>query len=285
LEYFVHAQGEPPITVGALAASSLRAFETRADSHMRSLDLDARKTLQASELEFHEGMWGSVENTLRITGLSRRQEMEVLAYYEALAAMGLSLPADIAQYVAVAKAVDGIKVVEDRHRPRSGKESQVTIALVERPIRVHRDEDDRLHNVRGPAIEYEDGFRRYAVHGVIVPEAVITRPEEITVSEILAERNVNIRRVIIERYGEEKLLRQAPENVVTVRDRTASGVLRSLALDNDEPVVVVETSELAGADRGGANLIVRVPPHIQSVRAALAYINDANPRTYALGAD
>ena len=69
-----------------------------------------------------------------------------------------------------------------------------------------RDERGRLHSVSGPACAYPDGWAIYAVHGVRVPEYVIERPEEITIAKIRDEKNAEVRRVMIERYGEAKYI-------------------------------------------------------------------------------
>ena len=72
------------------------------------------------------------------------------------------------------------------------------IVFSERPVALHRDAQTRLHNTRGMAIEYADGWGFHAVHGVRVPEHIITEPEKLTVEQILAESNAEVRRVMIE---------------------------------------------------------------------------------------
>ncbi|WP_294129627.1 DUF6745 domain-containing protein, partial [Sphingomonas sp.] len=76
----------------------------------------------------------------------------------------------------------------------------------ERHCVLERDKQGRLHSVSGPAVAYPDGWAIYALHGVRVPEWIITRPQEITIEKIGAEKNVEIRRVMIERYGEERYI-------------------------------------------------------------------------------
>jgi hypothetical protein len=66
---------------------------------------------------------------------------------------------------------------------------------------VLRDDVGNLHSETGAALEYPDGFKIYAWHGIRVPPRVITRPETITIDEIQNEPNAEIRRVMIERMG------------------------------------------------------------------------------------
>lgn len=51
---------------------------------------------------------------------------------------------------------------------------------------------------------WPDGLAIYAIHGVVIPTRqwqVVERPETITVAEIEAEPNIEVRRVMIDRYG------------------------------------------------------------------------------------
>jgi hypothetical protein len=73
--------------------------------------------------------------------------------------------------------------------------------VCERPKMINRDAEGRLHSEASKAIEYPDGWGLYAWHGIIVKEHIVMRPDMITISEIEAEKNQEIKRVIIERYG------------------------------------------------------------------------------------
>lgn len=66
---------------------------------------------------------------------------------------------------------------------------------------VNQDKSKRLHCENGAAVEYSDGFKIYAWHGVRVPEWIILNPEQITPEKIFAKQNSEIRRVMTERYG------------------------------------------------------------------------------------
>lgn len=57
------------------------------------------------------------------------------------------------------------------------------------------------HCEDGPCMEWQDGFRAWGWNGVVVDEELIMRPEEQNLLVIRAERNAELRRVRIERYG------------------------------------------------------------------------------------
>jgi hypothetical protein len=89
------------------------------------------------------------------------------------------------------------------------------VIVCERPTELNRDERGRLHNDSGPSIAWPDGWALYHVHGVRVPADVILDLSSITVARIEAETNAEVRRVMIERYGREKYVR---DGAFTVED-------------------------------------------------------------------
>lgn len=67
------------------------------------------------------------------------------------------------------------------------------------PEVVKRDPQNRLHRSDGPAFVWND-IRMHYWHGVLVPDYVIEQPSRITVADIDAEENAEVRRVKIERF-------------------------------------------------------------------------------------
>ncbi|MDP2705072.1 MAG: hypothetical protein Q8O71_01585 [bacterium] len=67
----------------------------------------------------------------------------------------------------------------------------------------------RLHRADGPAVE-SDVEPLYFWHGVLVPAHVIEAPQTITVAEIQAEDDAEVRRVLRERFGPD--VRERPED-------------------------------------------------------------------------
>ena len=69
------------------------------------------------------------------------------------------------------------------------------------------DENGWLHFEGGPALRFRDGHEYHFLHGVRVPERyVFARSDEITLPEVLAERNAEVRMTLISRMGFDKLL-------------------------------------------------------------------------------
>lgn len=81
--------------------------------------------------------------------------------------------------------------------------------VVERPSKLERDERGRLHSLNGASISWPDGWGLYSVNGVRVPAQVIEQPESITVADIESEQNAEVRRVMLDRYGLDRFLRES----------------------------------------------------------------------------
>jgi len=142
---------------------------------------------------------------------------------------------------------------------------------------------------------------------VRVPRHVIEAPATITVAEIEAEDNAEVRRVMVERYGAARYLLDSGAKQI---HRTKLGVLYRKEVPNDEPIVMVrllnstpepdgtltsaEAREQFGArifDRAakaaGAGVdarwkayMLRVPPTMEDASEAVAWLSGKTAATY-----
>lgn len=70
----------------------------------------------------------------------------------------------------------------------------------ERHDAIHLDANERLSNLRGPAVHYRDGFAISAVEGVAVPDWLVNDPKALTSQHILGERNQEVRRIMLSHF-------------------------------------------------------------------------------------
>ena len=135
----------------------------------------------------------------------------------------------------VCKRLEGLSMVA-RHAgwwwPFNG-----AVILTERPTQLHRDAGWRLHSETTAAIQYHDGWGIWAIHGVRVPQNVVEDPASITLGSIEKERNAEVRRVMIERYGLGRYVRDAQFEVLDADIDPVGQPRRLLRRDN---LVVVE---------------------------------------------
>ena len=108
--------------------------------------------------------------------------------------------------------------------------------ISDKPRSILRDDQSRLHSLDKPAVDYK-GFQVYAVHGVRVPAHVIMNPETITVQEIDSTENAEVRRVMIDRYGVERYIKDSHAEEI---HRDDFGILYRKEVPNDEPIVMVK---------------------------------------------
>ncbi len=123
--------------------------------------------------------------------------------------------------------------------------------VCERHHILKRNSVGRLHCVNGPAVMYPDGWKIYAINGIRVPEFVVERPKEITVSLIEQEQNIEIRRILIDRFGDNPgdYLKASGAKIIDHDEQW--GTLRMKKIPGDEPLVMVEvinrTPEIDGS--------------------------------------
>lgn len=156
--------------------------------------------------------------------------------------------------------------------------------VMARPQAIHLDGLGRLHHESRKAVEYPDGWGLYCWKGVVVDQVVIETPEKITVKSIDEERNAEVRRVKLERFGTERYLREAGAKVLDEvgRDHEIKGLqtarLLRRDLEDDEPIVMVDLLDSSPeADGVYKRYMIRVPPDTTTCRQAWAWINGKTP--------
>ena len=105
------------------------------------------------------------------------------------------------------------------------------------PERLLVDDRNRPHCADGPSHRWRDGWSLYHWHGVRVPQQVIEAPETLTVAQIQAERNAEVRRVMMERYGWERYAKASGAMMV---HRDDYGTLWALPRPGQDPLLCVE---------------------------------------------
>jgi hypothetical protein len=143
------------------------------------------------------------------------------------------------------------------------------IIFTDRPARLRRDERGRLHSDDGAAIQYPDGWGIYAWHGVRVAEAVILRPEQLTIEQIRNEPNAEVRRVMLERFGFDRYLSASGAIPVHADE---CGTLYRCEIPGDEPLTLVSVLNSTPEPDGSTKTYhLRVPPGMQTAREAIAW--------------
>jgi hypothetical protein len=159
------------------------------------------------------------------------------------------------------------------------------VMVCDRPRVLHVQENDptdpgnaRLHCEDGPALVWADGWSLYYLRGVRVTRQIVLEPETLTAAQITRERNAEVRRIMMDRYGTEKYLREAMARQVHTDD---FGTLWRLHHVGGEPMQLVQvvnsTPEPDGTYR---DYFLRVPPDMRTAREAVAWTFQLPSDTY-----
>jgi hypothetical protein len=139
----------------------------------------------------------------------------------------------------------------------------------DRPEVLLVDEQNRPHCTTGPFCRWLDGSALYAVHGVRVPWTVIEHRDQLTVAQIDKEQNAEIRRVMMELYGEAKYLKDSGAMPI---HSDSFGVLFRKEIPGDEPLVMVRVENSTPEPDGHRKTyMIRVPPTTETAHAAVAW--------------
>jgi hypothetical protein len=140
------------------------------------------------------------------------------------------------------------------------------VIATEKPVSLHVDDRGRLHHATEPAIAYGDGWGVHAWHGTRIPAKYYAQP--VRAEQILKEENAEVRRALIERYGQDRFFLDAGAAVLDC-DRKHRAELISINLPGDPERRMVALKLRCPST--SAVYIIRVPPHCTKAREALAW--------------
>ena len=202
-------------------------------------DTSAREALSAACYGHHDVGWVSFYARMRSFGI---KECERLEPFERLAECGWWWPLDEAAI------------------------------LCERPVACHLDDQGRLHHESEMAVRYQDGYGVWVWHGVRVTEMVIARPEEITTKMITEERNAEVARVMMERFGDGRYIEEIGAKPVGEKFRDSQ--LFEAELSDNMTIARVRAVNSTPEPDGTSRIYwLRVPPGCSCAQEALARIH------------
>jgi hypothetical protein len=132
------------------------------------------------------------------------------------------------------------------------------VMVCDRPREIHREQiaergwgSHRMHREDGPSIRWADGWALWSIHGVRVTQQIVEAPETLTPKQIRSEQNLEIRRIMLERFGYDRYLRESNADKISSDDW---GELWRLDDGADvEPIVMVECLNSTPEEDGSKN--------------------------------
>lgn len=140
------------------------------------------------------------------------------------------------------------------------------VIVSEKPSKIYF-KGDILHREEGAAIEYGDGFKVYALNDVHMPKEIVeTSKEDIEVTSIIKEKNVEIRKEIVRKIGIERIMEEFGAKVI---DKKGDYELLLLDIGDSEkrPYLKMKNPSL------GTYHIEGVHPTTRTVKEALKFRN------------
>jgi len=118
-----------------------------------------------------------------------------------------------------------------------------------------------------------------AINGVTVPVGIVTGTIPLTAAMIAAEPNVERRRVYIELFGLDRLVRELRGRLVD--DSPRFGRLIHLDLGSGEPLAAIEVEDATPLPDGTRKrYVLRVPPTCRTAHEAVAWTFGLTPEQY-----
>jgi hypothetical protein len=159
-------------------------------------------------------------------------------------------------------------------------EDGATIAVARPDITVAEGE---LHALERPAARWV-GEGLWFWHGVWIPEHLATRRRGLGLADVLGERNVERRRILIDVIGFENLVQTATGGVPAQQDDYGRLWRLGRLMDDEEYVAVEVVNSTPEPDGSFRRYFLRVPPATKTARAGVAWTFEMGPREYILSA-
>jgi len=137
-----------------------------------------------------------------------------------------------------------------------------------RPIFLSVDSEYRLHALCEPAMKFADGYSLYSYHGVTLPEKYgAVHPHQWRAQWLLEEDNAEIRRVLIQGIGYDRIARELQAiELDSWQEYTLLGIDNDL---DEEPIYLLKMT----CPSTGFIHALRVPPEVNSAREAIRWVN------------
>jgi internalin A len=149
--------------------------------------------------------------------------------------------------------------------------------VCDRPRHLRFDSQNRLHAEGEPAIEFADGWNFYYYHGVRLPEKYGKfHPNKWQSQWLLAEKNVEIRRVLIQGIGYDRICQELSAKQI---DSWQEYALLQIYKVDVEPICLLKMT----CPSTGFIHALRVPPNLRSARKAIRWVNwDIDPEEFSV---
>lgn len=149
--------------------------------------------------------------------------------------------------------------------------------ICDRPLHLRFDSENRLHAEGESAIAFADGYSLYFHHGVKLPEQYgKVHPDLWEAQWLLSEQNAEIRRLLMERIGCDRICQQLQ---AVELDSWQEYTLLKIDNADVEPIYLLKMT----CPSTGHIHALRVPPDVESAKEAIRWVNwDIHPEEFSV---
>ena len=141
--------------------------------------------------------------------------------------------------------------------------------VANRPLKLLLNDAGDFHSDLNEAIRFSDGFKLYFYSGRLMPKDVMTNYDNITIERIEGCRNIEVRQIMVSLYGPQKYIKESGAEVV---HKDEFGVLyHKHFTDGVCEAMVRVTNSTREPDGTWKDYFIRVPPHLETAKAAVAW--------------
>ncbi len=137
--------------------------------------------------------------------------------------------------------------------------------VCDRPTKIGWHDAGGIHCEDGPAVEYADGYKVWALEGYLVPEQVVMSPETQTLEDIHNEENEEIRRIRINRFGWSRYITESSGEVLDVAMPRYGGMESLIKTSMGAVLCTYDPST-------GRPYSLEVPPELKTCEQAQRYL-------------
>ncbi|NJM63931.1 MAG: hypothetical protein HC849_33415 [Oscillatoriales cyanobacterium RU_3_3] len=140
--------------------------------------------------------------------------------------------------------------------------------VCDRPQNINFDSAGLLHAEGKPAVEFVDKFSVYCYRGVRLPETYgRVAPESWQAQWLLTEKNAELRRVLIQAIGYERICQE-----LQALELDSWQEYTLLKIDSDVDIEPIHLLKMTCPSTGKIH-VLRVPPGVRSAKEAISWVN------------
>lgn len=102
------------------------------------------------------------------------------------------------------------------------------VIVCRKPTEIHLNSLGVLHNDKGMSVKYVDNFGVWSIDGNIVNEQIVMSPETLTIDQIHKESNMDVRTIMINRFGWPRYIKETKSNLLDTRRNDIEGTIEAL---------------------------------------------------------